>query len=126
MAKGIGAPANVEGAIDLGHYAGTYGGYTVEETTNPTLRDRFTCWWFGCSPVHCDEEVYGYGVMPCERCGASDTTYEDRIGWTLHARLGDWLRRLRWHLFDRWRPHPCQACGKPLGKCASDCDGIPF
>lgn len=84
---------------------------------------RLYCWWFGCQP---DYRALSLGdALPCERCGAADTTYEDRCGDTKHARLVDWLRRLRWRLFDSWRPRPCPACGK-RGECATDCDGIPF
>ena len=63
-------------------------------------------------------------TIPCERCGAADTSYADRCGDTRHARMVDQLQRLRWRLLDSWRPKPCPACGER--KCAADCDGIPF
>lgn len=63
-------------------------------------------------------------AIPCERCGAADTSYSDRVGDTRHARMVDRLRRLRWRLLDSWRPRPCPACGQR--KCKPDCDGIPF
>jgi len=83
---------------------------------------RLACWWFGCWP---DYQRFDYdGTCPCERCGAPDTTYADRVGDTRHARMVDRLRRLRWLLLDSWRPKPCPACGER--KCKPDCDGIPF
>lgn len=86
---------------------------------------RIACWWFGCWPDH-EAMTYDYdGTVPCARCGAADTTYADRCGDTRHARMVDRLRRLRWRLIDSWRTRPCPACGK-RGKCAADCDGIPF
>lgn len=85
---------------------------------------RLLCWWFGCQPIY-EAEHHGSGVMPCERCGAPDTTYSDRVGDTRHARATGALRRFRWNLFDRWRPAKCHAC-QQRGKCAPECDGIPF
>lgn len=84
---------------------------------------RLACWWFGCQP---DYEALRYDceAVPCERCGAPDTTYADRCGDTRNARMADRLRRLRWRLLDSWRPKPCPACGER--KCRPDCDGIPF
>lgn len=109
--------------IDLGRYAGTYGGYTVA-TPTPTLRARLACWWFGCQPDYKAGMLEDFAVVPCERCGAPDTTYADHVGDTRHARMVDRLRRLRWRLLDSWRPKPCPAChGR---KCKPDCDGIPF
>lgn len=84
---------------------------------------RLACWWFGCQPFY-EAEHHGSGLIPCERCGAEDTSYADRVGDTRHARMVDQLQRLRWRLLDSWRPKPCPACGKR--KCAVDCDGIPF
>ena len=86
--------------------------------------NKILCWWFGCQPFY-EAEHHGSGTVPCERCGAADTTYADRVGDTRHARLVDWLRRLRWRLFDSWRPKPCPACGGRNG-CRAECDGIPF
>lgn len=90
--------------------------------------NRLACWWFGCQP---DYEAMRLGhlfdvsdVVPCERCGAADTSYADRVGDTRHNRMVDQLQRLRWRLLDSWRPKPCPACGQR--KCAADCDGIPF
>lgn len=84
---------------------------------------RALCWWFGCHPIYAAEH-YGE-VMPCERCGAPDTSYSDRVGDTRHARMVDRLRGLRWRMFDSWRKKPCHACGRRKC-CAVDCDGIPF
>lgn len=85
---------------------------------------RLTCWWFGCRPIY-EAEHHGDGVMPCERCGAPDTTYADRVGDTRHRRAVDALRGLWWHLVLRWLPRRCPACGR-RGRCSSDCDGVPF
>ena len=85
---------------------------------------RCICWWFGCKPIF-GSEHHGDGVMPCERCGASDTTYEDRVGDTRHTRL---KARCTYWLWLRWQPHwftKCPACGQ-RGTCKPDCDGIPF
>ena len=50
----------------------------------PTVR-RLACWWFGCQP---DYEAIRHDceAVPCERCGAPDTTYADRCGDTRHNR----------------------------------------
>jgi len=84
---------------------------------------RLACWWFGCWPDY-EALRHDYEAVPCERCGAPDTTYADRCGDTRHARMVDRLRRLRWRLLDSWRPQPCPACHER--KCKPDCDGIPF
>lgn len=86
---------------------------------------RLWCWWFGCRPDYQAGMYDDFAAMPCTRCGAEDTTYADRVGDTRHARMVDRLRRLRWLLLDSWRPRACPACGQ-RGKCAADCDGIPF
>lgn len=82
---------------------------------------RLVCWWLGCRPdwhaMHYDAEA-----IPCERCGAADTTYADRCGDTRHNRAKDWLS---WWLWRRWLPRKCPACGGRFG-CRADCDGIPF
>jgi hypothetical protein len=85
---------------------------------------RIVCWWLGCRPDY-EATRHDYYAVPCERCAAPDTSYADRVGDTRHARMVDRLWRLRRHLFDRWRAEPCPACGQ-RGKCAADCDGIPF
>ena len=85
---------------------------------------RLVCWWFGCQPDY-EAMRHDYEAIPCERCGAPDTTYADRCGDTRHNRTMDRLRHLRWLLLDSWRPKPCPACGE-RGKCKPDCDGIPF
>lgn len=82
------------------------------------------CWWFGCQPDY-QAMDHGCDVIPCERCGAQDTSYADKVGDTRHARLLDWLRRLRWQLIGRWLPTKCHACGSRV-VCRDDCDGIPF
>jgi hypothetical protein len=92
----------------------------------PHIGARLVCWWVGCDPdyrafAHMD---HGGDAVPCARCGAADTSYEDRVGDTRHSRLVDWCRRMRWRLFDSWRCHPCPACGQR--KCRPDCDGVPF
>lgn len=84
---------------------------------------RLACWWFGCWPDY-EAMRHDCEAIPCERCGAADTSYSDRVGDTRHARMVDRLRRLRWRLLDSWRPRPCPACGQR--KCKPDCDGIPF
>ncbi|MDQ7745402.1 hypothetical protein [Hydrogenophaga pseudoflava] len=88
------------------------------------LISKAICWWFGCSPIY-EAEHHGSGTMPCERCGAPDTTYSDRVGDTRHLRMVERLRWVKWKLLESWRPKPCPACGK-RGECADDCDGVPF
>lgn len=83
------------------------------------------CWWFGCRPADYDVMQHDSEAIPCERCGAPDTSYADRVGDTRHARMVGILRGLRWRLLDSWRPKPCPACGR-RGRCAAGCDGIPF
>lgn len=85
---------------------------------------QIICWWFGCSPIY-EAEHHGSGTMPCERCGAPDTTYSDRVGDTRHHRMVERLRSIKWMLLESWRPKPCPACGQ-RGNCDDDCDGIPF
>lgn len=85
---------------------------------------HLTCWWFGCQPDY-EALRHDWCAVPCDRCGALDTSYGDRCGDTRHQRLVDRLRRLRWFLLDSWRPRPCPACGE-RGTCKPDCDGIPF
>lgn len=84
---------------------------------------RLACWWFGCCPDY-EAMRHDYEAIPCERCGAADTSYSDRVGDTRHARMVDRFQRLRWRLLDSWRPKPCPACGQR--KCKPDCDWIPF
>jgi hypothetical protein len=79
---------------------------------------RLACWWFGCQPIY-EAEHLGSGAWD-----TWDTTYEDRIGDTRHARMVGRLHRLRWRLLDSWRARPCPACHER--KCKPDCDGIPF
>lgn len=82
---------------------------------------RLVCWWYGCLPdwqaIH-----YGAEAVPCERCGAPDTSYADRCGDTRHNRAKEWAS---WWLWHRWLPEKCPACGGRLG-CRDGCDGIPF
>lgn len=82
---------------------------------------RLWCWWFGCRPNY-EAERQCWEVIPCDRCGAADTSYSDRVGDTRHNRLMDWLAYWFWH---RWVPKKCAACGAWFGH-KSDCDGIPF
>lgn len=51
--------------------------------------------------------------------------YGDMVGDTRHNRAIDQWHRFTWAILRRWLPHKCPACGK-RGKCADDCDGIPF
>jgi hypothetical protein len=85
---------------------------------------RLVCWWFGCQPDY-EALRHDCDAVPCERCGAPDTSYADRVGDTRHNRLFDRWHRLTWLLVRRWLPHKCPACGARW-KCATDCDGIPF
>lgn len=81
---------------------------------------RPLCWWFGCRP---DFHAQPYGdAVPCDRCGAWDTSYEDRIGYTRHNRLKEWLAYWLWR---KWIPVKCRACNQRFGH-DPDCDGIPF
>lgn len=90
------------------------------------MLSKLICWFFGCKPDY-QAADHGYGVAPCLRCGAPDTTYEDRCGDTRYARFVGWLHRLRFLLLDSWRqkPEACPACGQ-RGECKPDCDGVPF
>lgn len=55
---------------------------------------KLRCWWFGCLPDY-RPSSYGFTeAVPCERCGAGDTSYSDRVGDTRHARFMDRLRSL--------------------------------
>lgn len=97
----------------------------VATLVQPKLpRVPWMCWWFGCQPDY-EAMRHDCEAIPCERCGAEDTWYSDRVGDTRHARMVGRLRRLRWILLDSWRPRPCPACGGRYG-CKPDCDGIPF
>ena len=82
---------------------------------------RLACWWFGCRPDY-EAMRHDSELVPCERCGAEDTTYEDRCGYTRHSRAKAWCS---WWLWQRWLPKKCPACGSRTG-CRADCDGIPF
>lgn len=73
------------------------------------------CWWFGCDP-----DYSAHGAIPCLRCGAHDTSYEDRCGYTPHNRLKGWLY---FWLYRRWWPTRCLDCGKRYG---NHYDCIPF
>lgn len=86
---------------------------------------RLICWWFGCLPAWDEGLLYDWHLVPCERCGAPDTSYADRCGDTRHQRLMERLRHLRYRLLESWRRKPCPACGR-RGGCTADCDGIPF
>ena len=62
-----------------------------------TLWSRLLCWWLGCVPdydaVHYDSARDGWtDAVPCKRCGASDTTYGDRVGDTRKNRVAALLR----------------------------------
>ena len=85
---------------------------------------RLWCWWFGCAPYY-EAMDHGSEAVPCERCGAWDTTYSDRVGDTRHARFVEAVRLTWWRAVGRWIPSRCPACGERF-KCKSDCDGIPF
>ena len=82
---------------------------------------RAVCWWFGCRPDY-EAMRHDCDVIPCERCGAEDTWYSDRVGDTQHNRAKAWLAHWLWY---RWLPTKCPACGGRYG-CKPDCDGIPF
>jgi hypothetical protein len=82
---------------------------------------RIACWWFGCYPDY-EAMQHDFECVPCERCGAPDTTYGDRIGDTLHNRTMDWVRYWLWR---RWFPEKCYVCGSRFGH-NEGCDGIPF
>lgn len=88
---------------------------------------RLVCWWAGCKPVwrgveHAPNHSAGTGVMPCGRCGAPDTSYEDRAGMTRLRAAAD-VPRLLIHLL---RPTaPCMDCGRRGGD-HGDCDTLPF
>ncbi len=71
------------------------------------------CWWLGCTPDydHPTELKPNYAV-PCQRCGANDTSYADRVGDTRHSRLKS---ALRYWLRGRWASSPCTDCGKRSG-----------
>ena len=89
------------------------------------LWNRLLCWWLGCVPdydaVHYDSARDGWtDAVPCKRCGASDTTYGDRVGDTRKNRVAAWLRYWLWR---RWWPARCQECGQKGGK---PCDCPPF
>lgn len=82
---------------------------------------RLACWWFGCQPDYNHPcELSPNYVVPCKRCGALDTTYEDRVGVTRHNRLMRWLR---YWFFRRWWPERCIDCGKRFGR-HDEC--VPF
>lgn len=85
------------------------------------MLERLLCWWFGCAPDY-EAMRHDCECVPCERCGAHDTTYADMVGDTRHNRTMDWLRYWLWR---RWLPAKCPACGERFG-CRGDCDGIPF
>ncbi len=88
---------------------------------------KLMCWWFGCDPdyeaTYYDTGLDGWSeAVPCKRCGATDTTYGDRVGDTRHRRA---VKLVRYWLFRRWWPEKCHECGKRFGT-HSECDGIPF
>jgi hypothetical protein len=85
---------------------------------------RAICWWFGCQPDYMAMD-HGCELIPCERCGAADTSYSDRCGDTRHNRLIERWYRFTWWLVRRWLPLKCPACGGRYG-CKAGCDGIPF
>lgn len=84
---------------------------------------RIWCWWVGCvvdwdAIARSDDD----DKIPCLRCGAPDTNYEDRIGYTRRNRTIRWLRgNILWRLI----PQRCDRCGKRFGK-HEGCDDIPF
>lgn len=81
---------------------------------------NIVCWWFGCDPIW---EAYGHGdgSIPCARCGAHNTTYEDRAGITRHEAAKSFFR---YWFFRRWWPKRC-ICGKRWQhEMTEDC--IPF
>lgn len=80
---------------------------------------RLLCWWFGCDPDY--SKVSRELVIPCKRCGATDTSYGDRVGDTRQHRMADGLLRIA-ILF---RPPKCNDCGKRFGN-HDDCDNLPF
>lgn len=89
--------------------------------------NRLICWWFGCEPDW-GSSFAGEEPTPCLRCGARDTTYNDRVGDTRHNRFKDHVARLIAPLhFRYWFPKPCQTCGLRDGH-APDCDvdDLPF
>lgn len=72
------------------------------------------CWWFGCDPDYDHPcELSPNYVVSCKRCGASDTSYSDRVEDTRHQRMVDWLR---YWLFRRWSLEKCGDCGRRFGK----------
>lgn len=74
---------------------------------------RLRCWWFGCEPDYDHPcELSPNYVVRCQRCGASDTNYADRVGDTRHNRLMAWLGY--WG-FRRWWPERCKDCGNRFG-----------
>lgn len=64
------------------------------------------CWWFGCSP---DLDRANSNAIPCSRCGAQDTSYEDRAGLTRHAIF---VAKLSATFLPRSK---CNDCGKRYG-----------
>lgn len=85
---------------------------------------RLLCWWFGCRP-HPHADPYS-DLIPCDRCGAADTSYSDRVCDTRHNRLVERWHWLAWWTLRRWIPHKCHACGGRWS-CRPDCHGdVPF
>lgn len=81
------------------------------------------CWWFGCDPDygHSCELDPSY-VVPCKRCGAPDTSMEDRVGETKHSRF---VCLFAYWLWRKWVSAKCSDCGRRYGN-HEQCDELPF
>ncbi len=81
------------------------------------------CYWFGCVPDYehprCLRPEY---VVPCKRCGASVTSYSDRVGGTRHSRA---MHAIAFWCWRRWVPAKCPDCHHRFGS-HTHCDCLPF
>lgn len=82
---------------------------------------RLICWWKGCRPDYEAAPEPGGSVVPCGRCGAWDTTYDDRVGINRQKAVIDWLRY--WQ-YGRWFPPRC-SCGR-RGEHEETSECLPF
>lgn len=81
------------------------------------------CYWFGCVPDYeHPREVNPDYVVPCQRCGAHDTDYSDRVGDTRHHRA---MQAIAYWCWRRWVPAKCRDCHQRFGSRAH-CDDLPF